>query len=89
MVLRDIIATQNFQIQTMLGILEEKNFPETKDCIVEVPATTERVIEDLSNDETYSEKDVSKSVSDQASGVSLRASPAIACAMFSLCLLYL
>lgn len=77
MVLRDIIATQNFQIQTMLSILEAKNIPETKDCIVEVPKTTERVIEDMPHeDEADEESEVSKSVNDVpvSSGRSVRAS---------------
>ena len=64
--------TQNFQIQTMLSVLEAKKFPETKDCIVEVPATTERVIEDTPADETDVDTEVSKSVSDETTSSSTR-----------------
>jgi hypothetical protein len=39
------IATQNFQIQTMLSILKDKNFPETKDCVVEVPLATDAAVD--------------------------------------------
>lgn len=35
-ILRDIVNTQNFQIQGMLTILEQYNFPKTADCMVEV-----------------------------------------------------
>lgn len=64
-VLRDIINTQNFQIQTMLGILEAKNYPETKDCVIEVPTTTERVIQDVPEEEKdETEADTSKSVNE-------------------------
>ena len=68
-VLRDIVNTQNFQIQTMLGILEAKNYPETKDCVVEVPTTSERVIEDVPEEEKdETGTDVSKSVNEPTSG---------------------
>lgn len=57
----------------MLSILEAKNFPETKDCVIEVPTTTERVIEDVPTaDETDEETEVSKSVNDEASSSSSR-----------------
>jgi Domain of unknown function (DUF305) len=49
-ILRDIVNTQNFQIQLMLAILEQKNFPKTSDCVVEI--STMRMIEDSSNDTT-------------------------------------
>jgi hypothetical protein len=49
-ILRDIINTQNFQIQGMLAILEQKNFPKTSDCMVEI--STIRMIEDSSNNTT-------------------------------------
>ena len=56
----------------MLSVLEAKKFPETKDCIVEVPATTERVIEDTPADETDVDTEVSKSVSDETTSSSTR-----------------
>lgn len=43
-ILRDIVNTQNFQIQGMLKILEQKNIPVTEDCMVEV--STLRMAED-------------------------------------------
>jgi uncharacterized protein (DUF305 family) len=49
-ILRDIINSQNFQIQGMLAILEQKNFPKTSDCMVEI--STMRMIEDSSNSTT-------------------------------------
>ena len=58
----------------MLSVLEAKKFPETKDCIVEVPATTERVIEDKPTDETDVDTEVSKSVSDETTSSSTRTS---------------
>ena len=74
-VLRDIVATQNFQIQTMLSILEAKNFPETKDCVIEVPTTTERVIEDVpAEDETEADTEVSKAVNEETNSSSTRVS---------------
>lgn len=85
-VLRDIVVTQNFQIQVMLDILEAKKFPETKDCIVEVPATTERSIEDVPEDETDVDTDVSKSVNDQATSSTTRTSPTSLRTLFFLAL---
>lgn len=35
-VLRDIINTQNHQIQQMVGYLEAFDFPETDNCVVEI-----------------------------------------------------
>lgn len=35
-ILRDIAATQNFQIQGMNKVLEMNNFAKTADCIVEI-----------------------------------------------------
>lgn len=49
----------------MLGILEAKNLPETKDCVVEIPSgSTERVIlpEDSTEDTDTSASATEKSV---------------------------
>jgi uncharacterized protein (DUF305 family) len=46
-ILRDIVNTQNIQIQGMMTILEQKNFPITQDCMVEV--STLRMTEDTTN----------------------------------------
>jgi hypothetical protein len=66
----------------MLSILEAKNFPETKDCVIEVPTTTERVIEDVpAADEADEETDVSKSVNEEASSSSTRDSQRFGCVL--------
>jgi Domain of unknown function (DUF305) len=35
-ILRDVVNTQNYQIQGMMGILKAKSFPVTEDCLVKV-----------------------------------------------------
>ena len=40
-ILRDIAATQNFQIQGMRSVLEMKSFAQTADCVVEITRSTE------------------------------------------------
>jgi hypothetical protein len=40
-ILRDIAATQNFQIQGMRSVLEMKNFAQTADCVVEISRNVE------------------------------------------------
>ncbi len=42
-ILRDIVVTQNFQIQGMRTVLGLKNFDATADCVVEISAMTEIV----------------------------------------------
>jgi Domain of unknown function (DUF305) len=51
-ILRDIVNTQNHQIQKMLRILEAKNFPAKDNCIVELETIGVLAIgeEDSSND---------------------------------------
>jgi hypothetical protein len=39
--LRDIVVTQNFQIQGMTTVLELNNFARTADCLVEVSRSIE------------------------------------------------
>jgi uncharacterized protein (DUF305 family) len=46
-ILRDIVNTQNLQIQGMMKILEQMNIPLTQDCMVEV--STLRMAEDTTN----------------------------------------
>lgn len=40
-ILRDITATQNFQIQGMTKVLELNNFAKTADCVVEISRSIE------------------------------------------------
>jgi hypothetical protein len=37
-ILRDIIGSQNYQIQVMYGVLKDGGFPETNDCVVDIGA---------------------------------------------------
>jgi hypothetical protein len=40
-ILRDIAATQNFQIQGMRHVLELNNYAKTADCVVEISRSIE------------------------------------------------
>jgi hypothetical protein len=48
-ILREIINGQNHQIQKMLGVLEELNFPVSDNCIVELDTSISELEEDLTN----------------------------------------
>lgn len=54
-ILLEIVNSQNFQIQTMRGILDEKGYPETDDCEV--------LIEESSANETASPTSSARGVS--------------------------